>query len=377
MARSLLSYCVLLVFSIVFSAVTATVQAEQKPSLSTIPRVDVHAHIRSFELLDDYIAVGKVLKEGHGVNLEVWINVSPLPIKPRGEGVDYFEKVEEKYRGRFLSCLHSEHLYDGFVFSPEDLSEWHIRGVVGHKIWSGFDAIDDPSHAPIFTRMEQIGMVGACVHISQPYPRNVDDPIKFWRAINAWERVLDRHPDLIVVNAHFLNLFYSNEQLEYLQYVLETYPNVYVETAARFKDFYSMDRDKLRNFMIEYSDRILFGTDISRQPQNEPHEETARRYVRVFEALETDKVLPGGFGSTVKEIQGLALPLEVLEKIYFKNAVKVYPRVGEVLAGLGYEDYVKDVPRLHEPRQSKILINRPDLARRRGLHRGKYGSKKK
>ena len=61
-----LSFCALLAYSSVVS--TVTLQAEQKPSLSTIPRVDVHAHICPFKLFAAHLGVGKVLKEGHGVN---------------------------------------------------------------------------------------------------------------------------------------------------------------------------------------------------------------------------------------------------------------------------------------------------------------------
>ena len=143
--------------------------------------------------------------------------------------------------------------------------------------------------------MEQIGMIGASIHISQPYPRNCKDPVKYWESINAWERVLDRHPKLVVVNSHMMDIFYSDEQLEYLQYFLETYPNVYLDLAARLKDFYSMSHEKIRNFFIKYSDRILFGTDISNQPQKGKYQEVAEAYNRCFKILETDGVFNSEF----------------------------------------------------------------------------------
>jgi predicted TIM-barrel fold metal-dependent hydrolase len=187
--------------------------------------------------------------------------------------------------------------------------------------------------------MEQLGMVGASIHISQPYPRNCTDPVKYWESINAWERVLDRHPDLVVVNAHMMNIFYSDEQLDYLQYFLDTYPNVYVDIAARFKDFYSMSHEKIRDFFIKYSDRILFGTDISDQPGERKYQEVAEAYNRCFKLLETDGVFNSEFFSPDvkgKTLQGLSLPADVLEKIYYRNAMKIYPRVKDVLNDLGY-----------------------------------------
>ena len=92
---------------------------------------------------------------------------------------------------------------------------------------------------------------------------------------------------------------------------------------------------KLRNFIIKYSDRILFGTDISKQPEDENHKQVAERYNRCFQLLETDKIIKGGFFDDI-ETKGLALPKDVLEKIYYKNATRLYPRVADVLKNPGY-----------------------------------------
>ncbi len=82
--------------------------------------------------------------------------------------------------------------------------------------------------------------------------------------------------------------------------------------------------------MIEHSDRILFGTDIGGQPREGRYSEVAEGYRRVFQLLETDQMIKGGFfGGT--ETRGLALPVDVLEKIYYRNAARLYPRVKDVL----------------------------------------------
>ncbi len=312
--------------------------AQTPYTLSTMPRIDVHTHIGKIEGMEKLMEVRKIIKEQYNENLEMWIDLS-APLEPGGEGVDFMKEANERFQERFQLCINDYRIADGLRYSPEQIAEWQSRGAIGYKIWVGVSpAVDNPANEPTFIKMEQLGFVGASVHISQPYPRNCKDPIKFWEAINAWERVLDRHPDMLVLNAHMLDLFYSDEQLEYLQYVLETYPNVYIELAARFKDFYSMKWENIRNFMIKYSDRILFGTDIimGRKKGPEP-QEIAERYHRVFQALETDNLLPGGFSSLAREIKGISLPKDVLEKIYYKNAVKIYPRVKDVLKNLGYE----------------------------------------
>ncbi len=306
-----------------------------------MPRIDVHAHAGSMERMDGFMEVRNILKEQYSEDLAMWIDLR-FPLEPGGEGMELMKTVEDKYQGRFLPTINDYKIMDGLRFTPEEIALWQERGVVGYKIWVGINpGVDHPANDPTFTKMEQIGMTGASVHISQPYPSSYcEESVTFWKAINTWERVLDRHPDLVVVNAHMLDLFFSDEQLDYLQYFLDTYPNVYVDLAARFKHFPSMDYDKLRDFFIKYSDRILFGTDISDQTRNGRYQDVAERYNRCFRILETDELFSDGFFSGVvegKKIKGLSLPVDVLEKIYFKNAVKLYPRVGDVLKELGYQ----------------------------------------
>jgi predicted TIM-barrel fold metal-dependent hydrolase len=321
----------------VISAGCFSGSAQAKRDISTIPRVDVHSHVGTTGRMKDYLEVSKILKDKYKVDLAVWIDLN-FQREPGEKTSDYFEAVEKKFNNRFLPCINDFKIQDGLRYSPAELSAWMKKGIVGYKIWFGVtDMIDDPMFEPTFTKMEDIGMLGTSIHVSQPYPTKwCEDPIRFWQAHNAWERVLDRHPNLKVVNAHMLDHFYSDEQLDYLMYVLETYPNVHVDLAARFQQFPRMDREKLRNFMIKYADRILYGTDIGGQPKAGRYEQVAEMYYRSFQLLETDKTIEGGFfGQT--ETKGLALPVDVLKKIYYQNAARLYPRVKNVLTRLGHK----------------------------------------
>ena len=112
----------------------------------------------------------------------------------------------------------------------------------------------------------------------------------------------------------------------------------------------------MRDFMIEYADRVLFGTDVGTKwfapdlgGAGDKIQTRAPNYKRYFDYLETDKALPADFVDVTKgqggvrlgepgkrKIQGLALPLDVLEKIYFRNAMRIYPHVKDNLKKLGY-----------------------------------------
>jgi len=91
---------------------------------------------------------------------------------------------------------------------------------------------------------------------------------------------------------------------------------------------------------IKYSDRILFGTDIADRVLKEDPAVTAKRYHRCFRILETDETIDAGFfpapGEERRAVKGMALPVDVLEKIYYKNAVRLYPQVKDVLQRRGY-----------------------------------------
>jgi predicted TIM-barrel fold metal-dependent hydrolase len=144
---------------------------------------------------------------------------------------------------------------------------------------------------------------------------------------------MDRHPRMVVVMAHMMNLFCTDEQLDVLAYVLERYPNLHVEIGGRFGEFGNMQREHLRNFMIRYADRILFGTDVTGPAiLRDTDNRTVAGYLRAFQLLETDEVVQGGFFNDQGPAhRGLALPPEVLEKIYYQNAVRIYPRLKTVL----------------------------------------------
>ena len=342
-------------------------RGESRFTLSTMPRIDVHAHIgNNWAVMDEYMELRDAIKKELNVEMAMWISV--------GGGQPDFKELQDRYHGRILWTISD---YSGFQsiagqppkklkFAPQDLAGWLQRGAVGLKFYPGWGKgvqIDLPIYDPIFSEMERIGMIGASVHVSNPcgtFGRRttgwIPDPVEFWRQQHAWENVLKKHPKLVVVNAHMLQLMYSDEQLDYLRYMLSTYPNVNVDLAAAPEFLYYVGRDNLRDFMIQYADRVLFGTDVGTKwfapdlgGASDHFKTRAVNYKRSFDFLETDKTLPSDFVDVTKgqegvrlgvpgkrTIQGLALPQEVLEKIYFRNAMRIYPYVKANLKKLGY-----------------------------------------
>ncbi|MCX7825413.1 MAG: amidohydrolase [Verrucomicrobiae bacterium] len=326
-------------------ALGGAARAETKFTLETMPRIDVHTHIgNTWETLDEVMELRKAIREQLHADLAMFISLG------RAEPPD-MDELRKRYQGRIQWCISDFTIKDGLRFSPQELTEWQKRGVMGFKFYPGWDRgvqIDLPANDPTFDRMEQIGMVAASPHVANPcgtFGRRTEwfaEPVEFWRQQHAWENVLKKHPRLVVVNAHMLWLCYSDEQLDYLRYMLKTYPNLNVDLATVPIFLHAVGRDNLRAFMIEYADRILFGTDLASKwfvPELDKKfpkiKDKVPQYQRYFEFLETAKEMPSGIKDEHK-MRGLALPLDVLEKIYFRNAMRIYPHIADTLKQLGY-----------------------------------------
>jgi predicted TIM-barrel fold metal-dependent hydrolase len=201
----------------------------------------------------------------------------------------------------------------------------------------GITRIDDIRYADFFSALERANVLMASLHIADPNGPFDDrqpwmaDPAYYWTQIRAFENMLAKYPQLTVVAAHGAWLVCQDGQIDYLRYMLSTYPNLYMDISATFHYMHLVNRDNLRDFYIEYQDRILYGTDGERVPDGIIHH-IADQYAHTLAVLETDQTINGNggfFGNN--PVNGLELPKEVLEKIYYKNALQLYPRLKEAM----------------------------------------------
>jgi hypothetical protein len=141
--------------------------------------------------------------------------------------------------------------------------------------------------------------------------------------INARDRFLERHPNLRFVGAHLGSLEWSIDELAKR---LDKFPNMAVDMAERICHLQyqsKIDRDKVRNFMIKYQDRLIYGTDFSFDSTMN----AAKSKIHWHETWLADwKYLVTNEKMTVPqfdgEFTGLKLPKKVVDKIYHHNAVR-------------------------------------------------------
>jgi predicted TIM-barrel fold metal-dependent hydrolase len=144
--------------------------------------------------------------------------------------------------------------------------------------------------------------------------------------INARNRMLDKNPDMKFMGAHIGSLEWN---LDEVAKFLDKYPNATVDLAARM-DYVQMqsqkDRDKVHKFFCDYKDRIIYGTDLINNPGDDQKifkQVAHEKWLSDWKYLATDSVMSV---STFKgEFKGLALPKNVINKIYCENAQRIFP----------------------------------------------------
>jgi predicted TIM-barrel fold metal-dependent hydrolase len=141
--------------------------------------------------------------------------------------------------------------------------------------------------------------------------------------IQARDHMLEQNPQLRVVGAHLGSL---ETNLDELGKRLDRYPNFAVDVAARTVYLTLQPREKAREFLIKYQDRIVYGTDLDLRAPDDPAaaEKTWLKHYAMDWAFFSSS---GNVTYRGKEVKGLALPPPVLHKLYHDNAVHWIPGI--------------------------------------------------
>jgi predicted TIM-barrel fold metal-dependent hydrolase len=197
-------------------------------------------------------------------------------------------------------------------------------------------ALDDPDLDPIWQAAARLKLP-VFIHTGDPeeFYKPVDYTNERWlelslfpgRRVPASQRpsfdelmkerdnLFRRHPKTTFVAAH---MGWHANDLARLGRILTEMPNVYVDVGAVLYDIGRQPR-AAHDFFVKFQDRILFGKD-SYQPEEYPY------YWRVFETRDDYFDYYRDYHAFWK-IYGIGLPDEVLKKVYYKNALKITPRL--------------------------------------------------
>jgi predicted TIM-barrel fold metal-dependent hydrolase len=335
-----------------------------------LPRIDVHMHIGPN-------AIDRLVKLMDRWGIDGAINLSGMYPGPPRHMLEMQLEAARKAGGRVAVFANADfrlvmRVPDYGKAMAAQLEESKKLGAVGLKVPKGLGLgyptadgqhllpVDDPGLDPLFEKAGQLGM---------PVAIHVGDPKAFWRPVNqanerwdelkahpewsfhgeaapgvpwpSWEelhkqfeRLVARHPKTNFIGVHFGN---DPEDPAEVARMLDKYPNLYIDTAARVPEIGRHDPEKMRRFYLKYQDRVVFGTDTGvgetqeemmygSNGANPPTEADERRFFqstwRYFETRDKHFESPTPIQGRWK-IDGVGLPEAVLRKIYFENAARL------------------------------------------------------
>lgn len=331
-----------------YSPVSTLKVPEHKPTQAKYPFIDVHNHQFTMPIQN----LDKLVAEMDELNMKVMVNLSGF----RGKYLEWaLDNVNEKYSSRFILFLNInfEELDDeGWPDNTLQLMEEARKlGINGLKVYKNLGltekdnegnriAVDDPRLDPIWAKCGELG-IPVLIHTGEPnafwspkdkynerwlelkqYPSRYKDPAKnpsFDEVMNEQHNVFRRHPNTKFINAHLG--WYGND-LEQLGKLMDELPNMYTEIGAVIAELGRQPRTA-RSWLIKYQDRVMMGKDTYKKEE----------YYTYFRVLETADEYFDYYRKRHAhwKMYGLDLPDTVLQKIYYKNALKVIPGIDSTL----------------------------------------------
>ena len=339
----------------VYSPVSSLIVEENPIKKSKYPFVDVHSHQWNMPLSD----LSGLVEEMDSLNMGYMINLS-------GSGFATFsgnqslmdlnlskslDNVKENFPNRFglFVNLDLNKIDDkDFAQSSVDILKDAVnQGAIGLKIYKNLGLnlkdskgnrvqVDDPRLTPIWNTCGELN-IPVLIHSGEPSP--FFDPIdkfnerwlharqkpgsfrpsekypSFNTVMKEQSNMFKNHPNTIFINAH---MGWMANNLDELEKHLDSLPNVYTEIGAVIGELGRQPR-RARQFFIDYQDRILFGKDTYKKSEFDV-------YFRVLESKdEYFDYYRKRHG--LWKMYGLNLPDEVLKKLYYKNASKLFPSI--------------------------------------------------
>lgn len=332
-----------------------TAAADTPPAFEDILKIDVHAHI-----FDNIPELDDMLKRTNTRLVNVCLyGERPELLIPAQRMAEF---LQHRYPGSFyfvstfdLTRRNEPDYADQVIEWLDDVIE---KGALMIKIWKevgmgvkapdgSFLMPDDPIFDPVYAHLAERGV---------PLLAHIADPIDAWRPLTpgsphygyysenpewhvygregypshdtlmeARDNIMVKHPDLILVGAHFGSMTHD---LEEVAKRFERFPNFYVDVSARTPQLRSYPVETVREFFIKYQDRIMYGVDVGRYsegriPGKEERVAFTNSLENTYRADYAYYSLQGMNTIRGREVQCLGLPTDVLEKFFHKNAQRL------------------------------------------------------
>jgi predicted TIM-barrel fold metal-dependent hydrolase len=333
---------------------------ETRVARARFPVIDFHTHVSRRRAQRPSVPPAELLKTMDAVNVHTMVNLTG------GTGDDLVSTIasfDRAFPRRFVSMTEPAWARAGesgyAAWQAEEIGRAKAAGAVGVKVLKTLGLylrdggptgtlvrVDDPRFDPMWEACGSLGLPVA-IHVGDPeafflpidrfneryeelnahpdWSFHGRDFPAFKEILDARDRVFARHPKTTFVALH---VGHWAENLEAVGTMLDRFSNVHVEMGARVGELGRQPRTSTR-FFDKYQDRILFGTDAiplgTETPQQVFGEDLYRIYYRFLETADEyfdyapAPVPPQGRW----RIYGIALPEQVLRKVYHQNAERV------------------------------------------------------
>lgn len=318
---------------------------EHHPPRAKYPFIDVHNHQdRDISAAD----AAALVQDMDRINLRVMVNLSG------GQGAEFekgYRNLAGRYPGRFVVFANLD--YAGIEQpgwgerAAAQLERDYRNGARGLKIFKNLgltvtDAsgkrvpVDDPRLDPVWEKCAALG-IPVLIHSGEPrsffdpqdkynerwlelkqFPQRARPPEKFppfEQILEEQHHLFAKHPRTRYIDAH---LGWLGGDLARLGRLFDRLPNVSTELGAVLAELGRQPRFA-RDWFLKYQDRVMMGKDAW----------DADEYLVYFRVLETDDEYFDYYRKrhAFWKMYGLALPDEVLKKVYYRNALKMIPGI--------------------------------------------------
>lgn len=281
-------------------------------------KVDLHEHYRIGGNIESFLkAVGSL-----GISKILFV---PTGLGPDNQGY----QIHQKYLIEYLSKLYPEKIIPFCTIDEVDqkaseiLEECLKAGGKGLKLIGGHpnfydEHLNSENMYKVFQVVKKykvpVLLHGSIINLPQ---------LK-----KELEQVYSDFPEIIFIHAHYCSTIFKGINLDQCAELLDKYPNLYTDLSmgggiARYHRYFGQDLEKVKNFILKYQDRILFGSDIILDESSQKDASWIYQRMKCDIDLHQKDQYTCHFGEKDKIHRGFNLSKDILRKLYFENPKKV------------------------------------------------------
>lgn len=280
-------------------------------------KIDMHEHYRVGGNLEEFLKAAGNL----GISKVVFL---PTGLGPDNQGY----KTHQKFLVKYIAKLYPERIIPFCTIDEADPKAAEIFeeclkvGGQGLKLLGGHpNFYDTPLNSENMYKVYQVAKkykVPVLIHGSI---------INIPQIKKELNQVFSDFPEITFIHAHYCSAIFRGINLDQCGELLDNHPNLYIDLSmgggiARYHRYFAEDLEKVKNFILKYQDRILFGSDIILDESSQKEAPWIYQRIKCDIDLHQKSQYTCQFGEKEKIHQGFNLSKDILRKLYFDNPKK-------------------------------------------------------